>query len=757
MIQIFKLLRLALFLFALLGFNNLYGQQYNVTNAKGTILSLVNNQVFVSAVTPSDAFEADVWFNTSDRITYVYDGAIWKEIDEDRVTTSSTAPTDPVQGDVWFDSSAVLITTNIYDGSSWLLVSSSDDQLLSIDGDSLRLEDGGAVALDSLDNQTLSLVGNTLSIENGNSIVLINQLIDNDGDTHVQVEKNTDDDIIRFDAEGLEAFTVSSSQVIVKNEVDLIVEGTGSSQLASAIPYVSWVTIADISTWDSNSITLASLTAGVVGFSATHNFAEPNITGRGITVSNPAIVVGNLATSYWIYGQDTGFNGRRFVKAQFQLSGSDLQVRFLDAKFVQTTLSLSPAQQTDAYFTNNGVSSSLTIVDASVSFISTITSTFFIADNSTSRVGIGTETPSERLEVVGNTRFNGNVSIDTVPSNYSLDINGSFKVQTLGLSNNTAVASRTNGGLDFTSPDYTMSDAIIYTSFVTGSNVSSTQIIYESGGSGLGTDLVLSGNLLRVYAGSTSASYTSSTISPNTSYSVAVVYDLTGDEIRVYIRKLANAPLRISDLADSEPFTESSWAGSGGTGVGALNGSSVSGFSGNFLGTGLSQIVLYTSNDISAISTANISRSLVFSSEGNVGIGTQNPTQNLSVNGDAGKTGGGSWSTFSDRRVKTDIQTYSKGLNEIMEINPVTFKYKENSGYSNTSKDYVGIIAQEIEQVLPSMVDQIDDSQGPSGLSDKRVFDSSELLWTLINAVKELKTENDSLKEKLKQQGLIVD
>ena len=45
-----------------------------------------------------------------------------------------------------------------------------------------------------------------------------------------------------------------------------------------------------------------------------------------------------------------------------------------------------------------------------------------------------------------------------------------------------------------------------------------------------------------------------------------------------------------------------------------------------------------------------------------------------------------------------------------MEINPVTFKYNKNSGYSNTSKDYVGIISQEIEQVLSNMVDQIDDS-----------------------------------------------
>jgi hypothetical protein len=50
----------------------------------------------------------------------------------------------------------------------------TDDQLLSIDGDSLRIEDGNAIALDSLgsDNQALRIDGDSLRIEDGNAIAL---------------------------------------------------------------------------------------------------------------------------------------------------------------------------------------------------------------------------------------------------------------------------------------------------------------------------------------------------------------------------------------------------------------------------------------------------------------------------------------------------------------------------------------------------------------------------------------------------------
>lgn len=140
---------------------------------------------------------------------------------------------------------------------------------------------------------------------------------------------------------------------------------------------------------------------------------------------------------------------------------------------------------------------------------------------------------------------------------------------------------------------------------------------------------------------------------------------------------------------------------------------------------------------------ANISRS--------VGIGTTSPDQTLSVNGNASKVGGGSWATFSDQRVKKNVRSYEKGLDEILKIQPVVFKYNEKSGYSDTTKNHVGVIAQDIERILPSTVTLFDDSNGPSGLSDKRQFESSEILWTLVNAVKELQAQNEKLKARIKK------
>ena len=134
-----------------------------------------------------------------------------------------------------------------------------------------------------------------------------------------------------------------------------------------------------------------------------------------------------------------------------------------------------------------------------------------------------------------------------------------------------------------------------------------------------------------------------------------------------------------------------------------------------------------------------------------VGIGTTTPDQVLSVNGNASKSGGGSWATFSDKRVKKNIRQYKKGLDEILQIKPFIFNYNAKSGYSDTHKDYVGVIAQDIEHILPNTITQFDDSNGPSGLSDKRQFESSEILWALVNAIKELQAQNEALKARVKQ------
>lgn len=114
------------------------------------------------------------------------------------------------------------------------------------------------------------------------------------------------------------------------------------------------------------------------------------------------------------------------------------------------------------------------------------------------------------------------------------------------------------------------------------------------------------------------------------------------------------------------------------------------------------------------------------------------------------KLGGGFWATFSDRRVKKDIRPYTRGLNEIKQINPVWYKYNELSGYKDTENDYVGIIAQEMEHVLTNTVSEFDDSNN-SGISDKKQFNGSEVMWTLVNAVKELTQKIETLEARIKE------
>ena len=159
-----------------------------------------------------------------------------------------------------------------------------------------------------------------------------------------------------------------------------------------------------------------------------------------------------------------------------------------------------------------------------------------------------------------------------------------------------------------------------------------------------------------------------------------------------------------------------------------------------------------TNNDaIEIMRLANVANT------GRVGIGTASPDQSLSVNGNASKAGGGSWATFSDKRVKHDIKPFNDGLDVLMKLKPVTFKYNEKSGYTDVNKSFVGFIAQDVENVAPYMVNLYDDSNGPSGLSDKRQFDESALNKILVNAVQEQQLQIEKLKKQLEELRLLIE
>lgn len=131
-----------------------------------------------------------------------------------------------------------------------------------------------------------------------------------------------------------------------------------------------------------------------------------------------------------------------------------------------------------------------------------------------------------------------------------------------------------------------------------------------------------------------------------------------------------------------------------------------------------------------------------------VGIGTTAPGYLLHVNGVAAKPGGGSWTVASDKRLKEEISPFKEGLSEVMNIQPVWFRYNGVAGMPR-DKRYVGVIAQEMQKVAPHTVGEFV-YQDLSGKEEKYLdYDPSSISFMLINAVKELKAENDQLKKEL--------
>jgi hypothetical protein len=120
---------------------------------------------------------------------------------------------------------------------------------------------------------------------------------------------------------------------------------------------------------------------------------------------------------------------------------------------------------------------------------------------------------------------------------------------------------------------------------------------------------------------------------------------------------------------------------------------------------------------------------------------------NLTLNGDtASKLGGGAWTATSDSRLKKDVKQFKDGLAQVLAVNPVKYHYNELSGY-DTSKEYVGVIAQELQQVAPYMVGNFT-KDGTEYLN----VDNSAMTYMLINAVKEQQAIIDNQNNKLRAQ-----
>jgi hypothetical protein len=113
------------------------------------------------------------------------------------------------------------------------------------------------------------------------------------------------------------------------------------------------------------------------------------------------------------------------------------------------------------------------------------------------------------------------------------------------------------------------------------------------------------------------------------------------------------------------------------------------------------------------------------------------------------KPGGGSFAVASDSRLKKDIVPYEKSLDSIVSLNPIKYKYNQDyfEKHSITEEfrnenEYVGLSAQNLLNTdFDNCVTQ--DEQGHYNV------DNSEMIYALINSVKELNNKILELQNEL--------
>jgi hypothetical protein len=144
------------------------------------------------------------------------------------------------------------------------------------------------------------------------------------------------------------------------------------------------------------------------------------------------------------------------------------------------------------------------------------------------------------------------------------------------------------------------------------------------------------------------------------------------------------------------------------------------------------------------------------------------------------KPGGGSWVATSDARIKTVSGDYTVGLEQILSLVPRRFSYKGNDtptrdlvggpetppetapqiiteapypaspNYTAATEgtEFIGFVAQEIEDVFPEMVTKRAAYIDGEPVIDMRDVDTGPLIYALVNSVKELSARVQQLEAK---------
>lgn len=252
----------------------------------------------------------------------------------------------------------------------------------------------------------------------------------------------------------------------------------------------------------------------------------------------------------------------------------------------------------------------------------------------------------------------------------------------------------------------------------------------------------------------------------NTGGFTAQTWDIAGNEANFFIRDVTGGSRLSFRIRPGAPTSSLDIAANGNLGVGTGSPNArvdVKQIDDSFIGS--LHLRRSTTNDTWAVATgsdnnmyfgyatdaslANAAADftvnpLVLTANNRVGIGTATPDQKLSVNGDASKTGGGTWLVFSDERLKNIRGTFNSGLKALMQLQPLRYEYRPSNALGIVSnREHIGFGAQAVQKVIPEAV--------TANADGYLMVNSDPIIWTMLNAIKEQQQQILELKREIRR------
>jgi len=144
-----------------------------------------------------------------------------------------------------------------------------------------------------------------------------------------------------------------------------------------------------------------------------------------------------------------------------------------------------------------------------------------------------------------------------------------------------------------------------------------------------------------------------------------------------------------------------------------------------------------------------------------VGINVPSPTHELQLStGDAAMPGGGPWLAPSTTALKEDIRPFREGLETLLQLEPVWYRYNGLGGIARSATPLVGLLAETVQTLAPYLVRTYRGRLRPEDPeTDLAALDTGPVLYLLINAIKTLQgwlLEARQSQQRLEQQVALL-